>query len=557
MTAEKKVFVRKATGLVREIGFVTAVLVVICNVVGLGWQKRAFQFSGPAPVPETTYVLGLAPITMSFILVGIVVLFTVFVFAILGAAMPRSGGGYIWISRLIHPFVGFVASFLEYWSIAVSYGLIGTAVWEAILIYGRVGGVAPDIMATLSSSTFLFWGGVFFVCIFGFVAMLGVSMAGRLLQVLFWVPLAITILLYGALMAASPAVVNAGIQAITGHDAVYYTKMALDQGMATAFKGDYWGAMNISVLGSYWAYIGFAASTFVAGEIKEASKTLPRTLFLANGFIIILYISMSYLAVRACMMVGQVGDWTFFNAYSYLSYGGKFGAKLPPELPKAWMPVIAAYSAKGLGWDWLLALIPIFAAFWVANDIPPFILTASRLIFAMSFDRVVPESLASVNERFHSPINAIILTMLIAFIGNAGESDVLSFLGPQNILFQYINSSTGVQATDLWDTAFFLVASIAGLAFVLRKKGKDIYARSAYKPSLTLVTIVAVIAVIGNIWLGYAEFPAIVDQYGWNAWYLTVFVLVVGALVYIVYKYGVGERTGADYTTIYAEVPPE
>jgi len=555
MTAEKKVFVRKATGLVREIGFVTAVLVVICNVVGLGWQKRAFQFSGPAPVPETTYVMGLAPITMSFILVGIVVLFTVFVFAILGAAMPRSGGGYIWISRLIHPFVGFVASWLEYFSIAVSYGLIGTAVWEAILIYGGIGGVAPEIMATLSQSSFLFLGGVFFVCIFGIVAMLGVSMAGRLLSIMFWIPLAITVLLYGALLAASPAVVNAGIQAITGHDAVYYTKMALDQGMATAFKGNYWDAMNISVLGSYWAYIGFAASTFVAGEIKEASKTLPRTLFLANGFIIILYITMSYLAVRACMMVGGVGDWTFFNAYSFLSYGG--GAKRPPELPKAWMPVVAAFSAKGLGWDWLLALIPIFAAFWVANDIPPFVLTSSRIIFAMSFDRVVPERLAAVNERFHSPINAVLLTMLVAFIGNAGESDILSFLGPENLLFQYINSSTGVQATDLWDTIFFLLSSIAGLAFVLRKKGRDIFARSAYKPNLTLVTIVAVIAVAGNIWLGYAEFPAIVASYGWNAWYFTVFLLVVGALIYIVYKYGVGQRTGADYTTIYAEVPPE
>ena len=224
MTAEKKVFVRKATGLVREIGFVVAVLVVICNVVGLGWQKRAFQFTGPAPFPETQYVAGLAPITMSFITVGIVVLFTVFVFAILGAAMPRSGGGYIYISRLIHPFVGFVGSWIEFFSIAVSYGLIGTAVFEAVLIYGGLGGVSPDIMATISAPTFLFWGGVFFVLIFAVVAALGVAMAGRLLQVMFWIPLAITLVLYGALMAASPSVMDAGLKAITGHDALYLPK---------------------------------------------------------------------------------------------------------------------------------------------------------------------------------------------------------------------------------------------------------------------------------------------------------------------------------------------
>lgn len=551
MTAEKKVFVRKATGLVREIGFVVAVLVVICNVVGLGWQKRAFQFTGPAPFPETQYVAGLAPITMSFITVGIVVLFTVFVFALLGAAMPRSGGGYIYISRLIHPFVGFVGSWVEFFSIAVSYGLIGTAVFEAVLIYGGIGGVSPEIMATISTPAFLFWGGVFFVALFAVVAAFGVAMAGRLLQIMFWIPLAITLLLYGALLAATPSVMEAGLQAITGHDAAYYTKMALDQGMATAFKGSYWDAHNVAVLGSYWAYIGFAASTFVAGEIKEASKTLPRTLFLANGFIILLYITMSYLAVRACMMVGQVGDWSFFNAYSYLSYVGE----RPPELPKAWMPVVAAFSAKGMGWDWLLALIPIFAAFWVANDIPPFILTSSRIIFAMSFDRVVPEKLSAVNERFHSPINAIIFTALVAIIGNLAESDVLAFLGPDNLVYRYINPGGGVAATDIWDTIFFLLASAAGVAFVLRKKGRDIYERSAFKPGIAVVGLIAVIATIGNIWLAYVEFQATA---AWiEAWYFTVELLVIGALIYIVYKYVVGKRAGVDYTTVYAEVPPE
>ena len=552
MTAEKKVFVRKATGLVREIGFVVAVLVVICNVVGLGWQKRAFQFSGPAPVPETTYVAGLAPITMSFILVGIVVLFTVFVFAILGAAMPRSGGGYIYISRLIHPFVGFVGSWVEYFSIAVSYGLIASAVFEAILIYGTIGGVSPEIMATLSTPEFLFWGGVFFVAIFAVVAMLGVSMAGRLLSIMFWIPLAITVVLYGALMAASPTVMDAGLKAITGHDALYFTKMALDQGMATAFKGNYWDAMNIACLGSYWAYIGFAASTFVAGEIKEASKTLPRTLFLANGFIIVLYITMSYLAVRACMMVGVVGDWTFFNAYSFLSYGA--GATRPPELPKAWMPVVAAFSAKGMGMDWVLALIPIFAAFWVANDIPPFILTSSRIIFAMSFDRVVPEKLSAVNERFHSPINAIIFTAFVAIIGTFAESNVLVYLGKDNLLYRYVNPDGVVLATDLWDTIFFFLSSLAGLLFVLRKKGREIYERSAYKPGIAVVVLVGLIATIGNIWLMYVDFMAWIIA---EAWYFTLELIIVGALIYLVYKYVVGKSAGVDYTTVYAEVPPE
>jgi len=555
MTAEKKVFVRKATGLVREIGFVTAVLVVVCNVVGLGWQRRAFQFTGPAPFPETQYVLGLAPITMSFIIVGIVVLFTVFVFAILGAAMPRSGGGYIYISRLIHPFIGFVGSWVEYFSIAVSYGMIASMVFEAVTIFGGLSGLSAETMAAITTPEVLFWGGIFFVLIFAVVAALGVAMAGRLLSIMFWIPMAVTVVLYGCLLSASPGVMEMGIKAITGHTAIEYTNAALAQGMATAFKGSYWDAHNIAVLGSYWAYIGFAASTFVAGEIKEASKTLPRTLFLANGFIVLLYISASYLAVRAAQMVGWVGDWSFFNAYSYLSYGAGSLTKAGLYPMKAWMPVIAGFSAKGIGQDWILLLLPLFAVFWVANDIPPFILTSSRIIFAMSFDRVVPETLSVVNERFHSPINAVIFTALVAIIGCASESNILAFLGPENLVYKYINPGGAVLATDIWDTIFFLLASLAGLCFVLRMKGKELYERSAFKPGIAVVGLVALIATIGNIWLMYADFQASAT---WTeAWYFTVFLLIVGALIYLVYKYVVGKRVGVDYTTIYAEVPPE
>lgn len=122
--AEKKVFLRKSTGLIREIGFLAAILIVLCNTIGLGWQKRAFQFTGPVPIKESMYIAGLPPITMAFIIAGIVVLMSIFAFAVLTAAMPRSGGGYVFISRIINPVVGVAASWLEFLSIAVSYGMI-------------------------------------------------------------------------------------------------------------------------------------------------------------------------------------------------------------------------------------------------------------------------------------------------------------------------------------------------------------------------------------------------------------------------------------------------
>ena len=571
--AEKKVFVRKATGLVREIGFLTAILIVVCNMVGLGWQKRLFQFTGKAIVPENTFVLGLPPIVMAFILVGIVVLFTVWIFAILGAAMPRSGGGYVYISRIIHPAVGYAGSVLEFWSIAVSYGLIGTAVFEAITIYAWMAGwgtawATPEVLLV---------GGIIIVALFGALASFGVRMAGLLLQTIFWIPAAITIILYGMLLTATPQTLTTGIQNLTGMLPSNFTNTALGQGMATAFTGGYWGAVDVAILGAYWAYIGFAASTFVAGEIKEVAKNLPKTLFLANGVVIALYISISYLAANAARMVGAptgiyAGQpYSFFSAYAFMSFGG---GTLPAGVGKAWMPNIAGFAASGAGMNWFLALIPIFAALWVANDIPPFILTSSRIIFAMAFDRVLPEKLAEVNERWHTPIYAVLVTVLVAFVGNFAESNVfvdpksLLYLGSGNIVGTFLNADVGVVATDIWDVLFFLLASLAGLMLVFRKK--DIYDKSAYKPSiggLQLVTVVGLIATVTNVWLLWRialgwpwDFPTQYDITTgggtWSAWVMTLVIIIVSLILYYYYK-SKGSRIGVDYSTIYAEIPPE
>jgi amino acid transporter len=577
MAEEKKVFVRKATGLVREIGFLTAMLIVICNMVGLGWQKRLFQFTGPRIVPENQYVFGLPPVVMSFILVGIVVLFTVWVLGILGSSMPRSGGGYVYISRILHPAVGYAASWLEYFSIAVSYGLIGTAVFEAITIYAWMAGwgvawATPEV---------LLLGGMGIVVLFAIVACFGVRMTGRLLHAIFWIPAIITVVLYGMLLVATPEAMSSGIQSLTGTTPTAFTNQALAgfsgvPGMAIS-PASYWDAVSYASLGTFWAYIGFGAATFVAGEIKEASKNLPKQLFAANAFVVLLYITISFLVARAAMMIGQVGNYSFFSSYSWLSYGAGDAGKAwlsAMGVGKAWMPNIAGFVASGIGQSWFLALIPIFAALWVANDIPPFILTSSRVIFAMAFDRVLPEKLAEVNERWHTPIYAVIVTMIVAFIGNFAESNVFYdsasslYLGSGNVVAKFLNADGGVAATDIWDALFFLLCAVAGLIFVFRRK--EIYERSPFKAGgPAVVTLIGAIATGANIWFmwqvinGWKWWAAGADWWtvdwdgmAWTAWVWTLAIIIVSLLVYYYYRTK-GKRVGVDYSTIYAEIPPE
>ncbi len=138
-------FAREATGLVREIGFSLGVIIILSHVIGLGWQKRAFQFSGPMPMPTDMMPLGLPAMFWAFLVVGLVVLVTGYAAGYVAAAMPRSGGGYVTISRVIHPVVGYMSGWLMFLAEAFSYGLIGVAVFEGVGIFFNIALASPGV----------------------------------------------------------------------------------------------------------------------------------------------------------------------------------------------------------------------------------------------------------------------------------------------------------------------------------------------------------------------------------------------------------------------------
>lgn len=555
MAEKKTLFARKATGLVREIGFTTAVILAICNVVGLGWQKRVFQAAGAAPVPSGEYFLGIHPMVMAFFLVGILMLLSVYTFAVLSAAMPRSGGGYVFMTRILGPGFGFVATWMEFMSVAVSYGLIAVATFEATLIFGGLAGVDTSALAV---PWFMALFGVVVIALFSGLACLGTRMTGRLLHIMFWVPAVVLVLVYILFLTATPTSMEAGVQALTGHNAVEYTQAAVDnQGLVSA---GYWTAVFTAMFFAYWAYIGYAAASFVAGEVKEAHRSMPRAVFTSGIIVMFLYMTISTLLARAGNMIGQYGGFSFIDAVAWMGRGG--GSFADAGLPSvgAWMPVFAGIQAYGLnpafghiaGWFLL-----IFAVFWVANDIPPFILTCSRMVFAMAFDRVLPEKLADINEKWHAPVNAIIATSVAALVGVVAESDMFARVP---VLGRILSSSGAVQATDLWDIMFFAGVAVACALFPSRLP--QVYERSAFKQKRMAVQILGWASATVNVVLGlllifhpnaYGFGPG---NWGSPNFWFTVFLIVVGVVLYF-WGRGRARTKGADLRTIFAEIPPE
>jgi amino acid transporter len=572
MTSSKPgLFAREATGLVREIGFSMGVIIILCHVIGLGWQKRAFQFSGPKPLPTNMMPLGLPAIFWAFLVCGLIVLITGYTVGWVTSTMPRSGGGYVTISRVLHPLIGYTGGWLMFLAEAFSYGLIGVAVFEGIGIFFGIA-LAPNVTITWASDpTVLFVGGLAIVWIFAILGLLGTKLYGRLMEIIFYIPAVITIVFFVMWIsgAMNPTLISDGIYNVMGARPPTFVSVALSNHMADNIP-TFFDALSYAIPGAFWAYMGWYATTFLAGEVKEANKKLPMVLVVAGLITIVVYLAASSLSAIAAMNAYSTTDangnqWSFFQAYSWLSYGGVKSSAISeggiPHFQKAWSTGIASIVSRGMGLDWLALIIAVGAVLWVANDIPPFLLVASRTFFAMSFDRMLPEKLAYVSERWHAPVWAIIITAVFAIPACIAESNFAgwgSYLG-----------FAGVVGTDIFDAFFLTLFCLSAMLLPLRRK--EIYERAAVKHSVGSIVALGGLSFIGA---GFCLLIFLRESMGWIIpgsgmagasgdltadWASCIgffALIVIGLLIYFYYRWK-NKARGIDMQTLFLSIPPE
>jgi amino acid transporter len=557
-------FAREATGLVREIGFTLGVIIILSHVIGLGWQKRVFQFTGPKPMPTDLMPLGLPAMFWAFLVCGIIVIITGYAAGYVAAAMPRSGGGYVTISRIIHPVVGYTAGWLMFLAEAFSYGLIGVAVFEAIMIFFNIA-MAPGGIAFGAAELFI--GGLVIVWIFAIIALLGTKLYGRLMEVLFYIPAVITIFFFAMWVAGAmnPSALATGVEQVLGAPPSAFKDLAIATGMTSSENvAGFFDAFSFALGGAFWAYMGWYATTFLAGEVKEANKKLPMVLLASGVIIMVVYLLASSLSAAAAMSLEPYTDaaghqWSFFQYYAWLSYAvDRDVVKAAiPGFQSAWSTGLASMIARGMGLDWLSWLIALGGMLWVANDIPPFLLVASRTFFAMSFDRMMPEAFSYVSERWHAPVWSIIITAVFAIPACMAEADFPA--GAASYL-----AFAGVVGTDIFDAFFLTMFCVSCMLLPLERK--DIYDRAAVKHSIGAVVLLGFIATLGGAFCLYIfvkESPWIWSLFTTGAAEADVVsaagffgCIIVGILLYIGFMYRNTTR-GVDMRTLYLSIPPE
>lgn len=529
-------FVRQSSGLIREF---RAYDVFIFNTLGYALGLVL------AVVPS--FAAGLWPEQNVLLIVTIgtaLTLFNALMYGYLAGILPRSGGDYVYLSRIVHPSLGFTANWGFTWSQFLGLGLyaaftvnFGLAVSLATLGHST----GSDRLVSWSERVTERWP-TFLIGIALLAAVLLVlTLSTRVLR---------TIFLIGFIPAMVGTFVTLFVFLTTSRDefvAKFNTFMAeradgqtyqglIDQANASGMsigEASIIGALLAIPIG-YWIYIGFTYSAYIGGEVKQASKTQPRMILATLGFAYLVYMLIFW---RYYDVVGK----DFTNSIVYLDGNTDEGSGLPVS------PVLNFFAGIMTDSTILNVLMGLSFILWHALLLFVIAMICTRNLFAWSFDGVAPRQLATVGERTHAPWVAAIVITAVASILLA----LYVFTDFFTIVVNYI---------VIFSIAFWM-ASFAAILLPYRRPDLFNQAPDSVRKRIGGIPVISLLGV-GNLALFtlilVASFktPAFSGPTGGRAIAFVVGIYVVGVILYFVSR-AVQKARGVDLDLLYKEIPPE
>jgi amino acid transporter len=373
MSAPSQETAHGGPGLVRELGLLGLVATGVCAMLGAGVNVVPFMIQRNVP--------GIGPYVMLAYGLGVVpALLAAFAYAILASAMPRAGGSYVFASRALSPYLGFVASFSQWFGLSMAIGVVS---YVLVPFLRDIAGALelPRAAAFLEVSAVRLLLPLGFLWLFTVVNLLGTKFYERTL-----VPLMVLMFVGG--VVAIPA-------GFAYDHADFIAAVAAREGVVVAPAGEGVFDLRIVLTASvllFSSFIGFDAVAQAGGEAKNPGRNLPLAIvisILAVGTYYMLYTAAVYHAV----------PWSFIAERAMttdLTAPGLLGYLVPQGL--ALLIVGAATIA-------------------LANDLPAMILSVSRLLFAWSEDGLFPKPFAAIHAKYHTPHWAIVASAATASAG--------------------------------------------------------------------------------------------------------------------------------------------
>jgi len=419
--------------LVRGLGLWSATAIVIGDTIGTG----VFLVGSDMARAVGSARLALA----AWILAGVIVLFGAFCYAELGAALPKAGGPYAYLSRGIGPLWGFLFGWMS--------SLLDRPVAMAGLAAGfiRFVGFLFPVVATplfvghLGHYEFAFTtaqplAALVVILVTG-VNYFSVRMSG-----------AIQILLTSLKIGAILVIIFGGIFFAHRHAAVAEAH-PVSLGIGTL------GALLTALVPAMWAYNGFNDLGDLGEEIVQPQKNIPRAILLGLGTVGALYITANAVYLRVLPFAAAAGS-THIASDAVQTFAGTRGAE--------WLTIAMAVSALG-------ALHVV-------------VLTGARIPYAMARDGVFFQFARRMHPAFRTPSGALL------FLGSAAT--LLALTGTFEELYSLFVFAVWI---------FFALMAIALILLRLKEPGLPRPYRVWGYPWTPLIFLSAAVALTVNLWM--------------------------------------------------------
>jgi amino acid transporter len=526
--AEGPAYVRKASGLVRELN---ARDFAFFNLAGFGLFFSLFYWVSLSPLIGGNYVVGF----LLYVLAALCVTLIYYCFMVI---MPRSGGDYVFVSRAMHPAIGFIGNltFGVFWLLFVAVTAVTITSTGLTAFFGYVGIVynLPSMVGIATAMTTPFWIfvlGVVWVLLGAFIAIPSLRTYLRIQQVIIIIVVLFYIIGLVSLAAATSSSFTSSFNSFTSQ----YTANTADHysGVISAAASDGWVIPDQTSLWSSvlllpaFGVVGFFQwNANVGGEIRSPKKTA------LYGLVVGAMIFLGLLGVATALLY-RVAGFNFLSSIDYLLFND------PSKIPLPMLPYAGILIALTMP-PWLGAIYTLIPAIQQILFIPSAYLVFSRGLFAYSFDGVLPKWFANVNSKTHGPLNAIVTSVIVSFI-----LFIIVEL-PASSSYAFLFSSVFTWITTILPTLFVALAAI--LLFKLRPQLNELSPIKGIK--LVIPGIISIIFIFIITYLCLTN-----PIYGANSpigIYTAVGVVVVIGLVYLVSRI----RRGRLLELSFKEIPP-
>lgn len=358
-------------------------------------------------------------ILLAWLVGGILSLGGALVYAELGAAMPQTGGQYVYLRKAYGPLSGFLFGwtiFLVYQTGSIAALAVAFAEYSGYFFPGlSTQRIIFSDSITLFNQTFQYSlssgqiVGIVIILLLSFGNFIGLVLGSIIQNFLTIVKIVILV-----------AIVALGFIVGKGGAIEFYT-VPTGFSLSSLIMG-----FGVAMIAIMWAYDGWNNVNFTAGEIKNPKRNLPKALILGLSGITVLYIAVNLVYLYALPVEEMSGVVRIAEKSATVLFGG-LGASL----------ISAAVMISILG------------------SLNGTILTGPRVYYAMAKDDLFFKKVAYVHPRFRTPAFAIFLQAFWACI--------LTLSGTFEQLFTYV----------IFVTMIFYIAGIASV-FTLRKKYPDL-----------------------------------------------------------------------------------